>query len=151
MTQSISVNIYIYISFALLAFTAIPKSAEATADYGDFIPMNGEVTFTNTGDPTDTEQEIVLNIANDNDWEDTEELQITMAFTNSPPVCHMLGEVDKSTVVILDDDEPGKSKLLHCSSKFINSTSFYIMNIMLLWVMSFCDVIKQNQSGTTCY
>ncbi len=106
-----SQHVWLFDTFALLGFTAVPKSAKMTTDYGDFVPSNGRVEFTNTGADSDTEQTIVLNIANDDTWEDTEELQISMDFHGStPPSCHMFGELRKVTIIILDDDKPGKSK-----------------------------------------
>ena len=83
------------------AFTADAQSATATADYGDFNPDTGEVTFTGT----DTEKMLTIAIVSDTVFEETEQFQVKITV---PTADGSVGDLSKATVTIRDNDSPRK-------------------------------------------
>ncbi len=88
--------------------TAHQQTAEEDSDYINFSP-SATVLF---GDG-DEEKTVSLEIKDDEIWEHTEEVVISMAFQSESDAMddgHYMGQLDKTTLNIIDDDAPGMSE-----------------------------------------
>ena len=91
--------------------TTDPQSAASGTDYDALAAATNMVTFA-AGEESQT---IDLTVKTDTVWEESEQLEVTLSAPSEPR--HALDELFKTTVVIEDDDTPGK----HAGGKPNNS------------------------------
>merc|ERR1711988_613934 len=90
-----------------LAVTVKYRTREGTAKAKtDFEPMDGTLEFA----PGETEKNITMKIIDDATYEEDEDFFVDLYEVSAKNDAAVIGEIGTCTIVIIDDDEPGKLK-----------------------------------------